>query len=72
MPFTFSCDIPGGIYRCKTAFSPVAPLPAARVREKIIRQPIHMQHEIAQFIFMRLQNGLQTSVNTTLGDFYTR
>ena len=30
MPLTFSCDIPGGIHRCKTPFSPVAPLPAGK------------------------------------------
>ncbi len=44
----------------KTAFSPSSATASGPRQGTIIRQPIHMQHEIAQFIFMPL-NGLQMS-----------
>ncbi len=69
-PLTAALHIPARLHRREMPLAPVAPLPAAAVGQKIVRQAVQMQRKVAHLLLMGAEDRLQAAIDALLRDLY--
>ena len=67
-PLPAALHIPARLHRGKMSLAPVAPLPAAAVRQKIARLTVQMQRKVAHLLLMGAKDRLQAAIDALLSD----
>ena len=69
-PLPAALHIPARLHRGEVSLTPVAPLPAAAVRQKIARLTVQMQRKVAHLLLMGAEDRLQAAIDALLGHFH--